>query len=222
MCAFAVRSSRNKLILVFMNVLYKRGSLIGIRYAYSLWGILMRLVLLGIFFKVSWVFACADMNLENWLIAVFFIFGFLMLASNKKKAVYDRETHRLILYRGLFISKGKKYDLPDLAEEVVFHTRQRIDYSDGGRVQRVLEYTDFLVKIPRELIELDSIPLDHSLKEQTLTDWKRFFAAIYDPTAAQDIPSRNTGPYLEMGMWILVLVSSGIAVYLNELSRYMH
>ena len=205
-----------------MNVLYKRGVLLGIRYPYSIWGMLLRLVLLGLFVKISWVFAVAEIHWENWLIAVLFIVGIMLLGSNRKKAVYDSQTQRLVLYNVLFIPKRKKYDLPDLPDQLVFHTQQRIDNHRVNGVQKTLVFTDILLKTPRELIELDSIPLDHTLKEQGLSDWNKFFAAIYDPSVAEQIPARNAEVYLESACWILIVLCSGIAVFLNALSVHLH
>lgn len=200
-----------------MNILYQRGDLIGIRYPYTFIGVVLRVILLVLFGIVCYAFANRWMSWENWVVPILFICGLLSLGISKRKAVYHRKKEQLTVYGKMFNLIGTKYDLPVSKEELELLAQQRVDYSTGttGSAKALL-YKDIFVKLPRKLVQLDSVPVHDVHTEHVPKDWERFFDAIYDPGLVKEINGKDWFRYLEISMWVLILLFAGITLYINQ------
>jgi hypothetical protein len=195
-----------------MNVTYRSGHLIGIRNPYSIFQLFWILLLLAAFFAITTIFASGRMQkFENWVIPLMFICPLLGFSMNKRKAVFNRRTGKLVLYDNWFGIRPSNYDLPPLRKQIELHTQQRIEYANRNRTQLV--FVDLFVKLPEGLIAVDTV---HPIgQEEGLREWEKFFSAVYDPYTAEAIRSGQGFRYWQAGIWTILLFSCITAIYLN-------
>jgi hypothetical protein len=201
-----------------MNILYKNGSSIGMRYPHSFIGVLLRLILLALFFVVTYQFTIGKVNTDNWMTCLLFIFGLLLFGVNKRMAVYDRKTHQLTLYKEFLALKGVKYHLPSSRDQLLLLTEQRTDYYTSNFKKKALLFVDIWLKLPDQSIALDTVTVNDSLQKESLTNWHLFFDAVYDPQKSEKITGGYAFYYWEVALWIVIFISGVAAFYLRHLN----